>query len=170
MFGWDLASEVAGGNAKNRRRLRRQPQQPTARLEKQPSAEGLGVKGRALGEADHTEADTVEEVAGLEAVTVRQVAVPGVVLLGAAAQQLHDPPAFRVDQLHRAGWGRDGAAGWCGGPGRGQRPNQQRPGLPLQAAAAPPQIVVAHPHSAWPHHKTHEAGAIAAASPLSGSG
>jgi hypothetical protein len=36
----------------------------------------------------------------------------------------------------------------------------------LQAAAAPSQIVVAHPQSAWPHHKTHEAGAIAAAADL----
>ena len=52
------------------------------------------------------------------------------------------------------------------GGGGGQRSSQHRLVLQLQAAAAPSQIVVAHPQSAWPHHKTHEAGAIAAAADL----
>jgi hypothetical protein len=49
---------------------------------------------------------------------------------------------------------------------RGQRPSQHRLVLQLQAAAAPPQVVVAHPQPAWPHHETHEAGAITAAANL----
>ena len=46
------------------------------------------VKGRALGEADHTETDVVEGIAGLVEVAAGRSAVPGVAETGAAAQQL----------------------------------------------------------------------------------
>jgi hypothetical protein len=52
------------------------------------------------------------------------------------------------------------------GNGRGQRPSQHCLVLQLQAAATPAQIVVAHPQPAWPHHETHEAGAITATANL----
>ena len=56
-----------------------------------------------LGEADHTETDVVVGIVGLVVVAVSRAAVPGVVVPGAAAQQLSDPPAFKVNPLHRAG-------------------------------------------------------------------
>jgi len=49
-----------------------------------------------LGEADHTETGVGVGVVGLVVVAVSRAAVPGVVVPGAAAQQLRDPPAFRL--------------------------------------------------------------------------
>jgi hypothetical protein len=68
-------------------------------------------------------------VVGLVVVAVSRAAVPGVVVPGAATQQLHGPPAFRVDPLHGRGprtavvagarygggpYGHSSCAGWGG--------------------------------------------------------
>jgi hypothetical protein len=52
-----------------------------------------------LGEADHTQTDVVVDVAGLVMVAVGRAAVPGVVVPGAAAQQLRDPPSHKLNEI-----------------------------------------------------------------------
>jgi hypothetical protein len=60
---------------------------PTARVQKQPSAEGLRVKGRALGEVDHTETDEADGIAGPGAEAVGRATDPRAEVPGSAAQQ-----------------------------------------------------------------------------------
>ena len=57
-------------------------------LKKQPNIELLRIKGRVLGQTDHTEPDVVGDADGLVVAAVSRAAVAGVADPGAAAQQL----------------------------------------------------------------------------------